>query len=231
MLRSHEYPCRFDHESHSYRDQHGRRHLSVTQILQAAGVIDFSMVDPATLAAAAERGRRVHELTALWDQWRQTKNDMMSFLDRYEVSDELVGYLVQYDVFLTRYGFHPIPEETERPRLVSISGVLVGMTPDRVGYWPHRPRQRVVIDLKTGIQVLSHPLQLAAYAMALERSLVLAQQVDRIALYLTPDSHRMQQFSNPNDFHAFLDILHGGGNYLEAWKQSRTITQQGRLTA
>ena len=114
-----------------------------------------------------------------------------------------------------------IAAETERPRLVDIHGTIVGMTPDRAGYFP-RSRRLSVIDLKTGMYQLSHPLQIAGYSLGFERVLKLAMLHERLALYLEPDYWRVQPYPHATDYYAFLDALHGGGKYLDNWKHNRT---------
>ncbi len=219
MPRPFELPCIFDPIEHAYRDGRGRRFQSVTQILDAAGCIDFSGVDPLVLAAAAKRGTIVHALTAAWDRVRD-RASLLEFFSKHNVAEEHRGYIVQYERFLVEQDFVAIAEETERPRLVEINGSIVGMTPDRIGHF-RRLRRLSVVDIKTGIYTLSHPLQLAGYSMGIERVLRLAQGHDRVALYLLPDRYRLQPFQRENDYHAFLDAMQGGGLYLEQWKQHR----------
>jgi hypothetical protein len=212
-----EYPCTFEREGHVYRDGNGITYKSVTQILSACGCVDFSMVDSLVLAAAAERGRLVHEYSVQWDKVREFV-DMHAFLEG--VPAELHGYLWQYQAFLVATGFEADPEETERPRLVEVQGRKLAMTPDRIGHFPDL-KKLVVLDLKTGDELFSHPLQLAAYSMGLERVLALAMQHMRVAVYLEPDAYRLKFYRQPQDYYAFLCALWGGGPYLESWKQQR----------
>jgi hypothetical protein len=218
MPRPVEYACHFDAAGHCYTDHRGEVHRSVTQILNDCGCVDFSMVDAATLQQAAERGTAVHQLSLTWDKVRG-HCDLPFFLDG--VPEELHGYLWQYEAFLQQTGFKAIVEETERPRIVDIQGVKVGMTPDRIGHFPNAP-QLVVLDLKTGGELFAHPLQIAAYSMGVEKVMALAMQHVRLALYLEPDYYRMKFFRHAQDYYAFLDALfHGGGAYLKAWKEQR----------
>jgi hypothetical protein len=217
MPRPVEYPVTFEAEGHRYVDGQGKCHHSVTQILKATGCVDFSMVDPVVLLAAAARGTAVHQLTVAWDNLR----GLFSFTDFLKtVPEELQGYLHQYEKFLVETGFEPWPDESERPRLVEIQGHPVAMTPDRIGHFPHNP-QLSILDLKTGGELFSHPLQLAAYSMGMERVLSLAMTHDRVGLYLEPDSYRLKVYRAPQDYHAFLCALEGGGPYLEEWKAQR----------
>ena len=222
MPRPFELPCSFDPVEHVYRDTRGRRYRSVTQILADCDCVDFGMVDPLVLAAAATRGTIVHELTAAWDRVRNAQLlNLDEFFEVECVHPEHRGYLRQYERFLRETGFQADPYETERPRLVEIHNTIVGMTPDRIGYFPPR-RQRIVLDIKTGGYQLAHPLQVAGYSMGVERVLQLAMQHERIALYLDEDRYRLQWFSQQQDYYAFLDALSGGGKYLNEWKSHRT---------
>lgn len=221
MPRPFEYACRFEEHGHVYRDQHGKRHRSVTQILRDAGCIDFSMVNPRTLLAAQERGTAVHRFTAEWDGLRGHIK-LADFL--LAVPENLHGYLVQYETFLRETKFRAIAVETERPRLIDVNGEIVGMTPDRVGYWGTKAygvRSLVILDLKTGVDLIAHPLQTAGYSLGFERVLTLAMQHQRCALYLEPDHYRIKRFTSNLDYHAFLDAIHGGGAYLAQWKAQR----------
>jgi hypothetical protein len=225
MPRPTEYPCDFDPVEHVYRDVHGRAHDSITQILSDCECSDFSMVDPFVLAQAADRGTRCHHYSAQWDRLRGHLT-IHDYLRDFAVDLDLHGHLLQYERFLSETGFVAIPEETERPRLVSIHGTIVGMTPDRIGHFP-RNRRLVVIDIKTGVYQLSHPLQIAGYSMGVERSLKLAMMHERIALYLTETNYRLAYHPHQQDFYAMLDAIRGGGEYLDQWKQN----QQRKLHA
>jgi hypothetical protein len=213
-----EYPCTFVAEGHRYVDDAGTQHESVTQRLTACGCVDFSMVDPLVLKAAAERGTAVHDLSVEWDKVKGGAIPLKQFLCG--VPHELHGYLEQYDYFLDETGFVPIVAETERPRLVEVQGVKLAMTPDRIGHFPDL-QKLVVLDLKTGDELFSHPLQLAGYSMGIERVMALAMQHMRVALYLEPDAYRLKIYRHPADYYAFLCALYGGGAYLENWKQQR----------
>lgn len=225
MPRPTEYPCDFDPVEHAYRDVHGRAHPSVTQILANCACSDFSMVDPFVLQQAAERGTIVHHLTAQWDRLRG-HYPLNQFFISADVPEELRGYVVQYERFLIEQGFRAMHEETERPRLVSIHGHIVGMTPDRIGHFPRNPRL-VVLDIKTGVYQMSHPLQVAGYSMGIERVLRLAMMHERVALYLSLTNYRLAYHPHQQDFYAMLDAIQGGGEYLEQWKQN----QQRKLLA
>jgi hypothetical protein len=232
MPRPFELPCTFDPIEHAYYDSRGRRYRSVTQILADCDCVDFSMVDPIVLKAAADRGTRVHALTAKWDKVRgvlkwdrpRTALTLDEFFEAERVHPDDRGYVEQYERFLREKGFEAIPAETERPRLVEIHNTIVGMTPDRVGYFPPS-RQPIILDIKTGSYQLAHPLQLAGYSMGIERVMQLALRHERIALYLDEHTYRLNWFSQQQDYYAFIDAISGGGRYLQAWKSHRTRKQ------
>ena len=218
MPRPTEYACEFDPVEHVYRDVHGRSYRSITQVLADAGCSDYSMVDRCVLDRAADRGTRVHQHSAEWDTLREAVS-LDEYLRERHVDSDIRGHLVQYERFLAETGFKAIGVETERPRLVDIHGTIVGMTPDRIGHFPQNPRT-VVLDLKTGIYQMSHPLQIAGYSMGIEKVIRLCMTHERIALYLTETGYRIAHHPHQQDFYAMLDAIRGGGAYLEQWKQN-----------
>ena len=230
MPRPMEHPCDFDPVEHAYYDVHGRVHRSITQILADSDCVDYSMVDGDVLQACADRGTRVHHATAMWDKLRGLL-PLGEFLRDYNVDLDIHRHLRHYERFLAEMLFRADDRETERPRLVSIQGVIVGMTPDRVGHFP-RPLGRrgkidysstatSVLDIKTGIVQPSHPLQVAGYSMGLESSLRLAMMHHRYALYLTEDDYRLVRHTHQQDYYAMIDAIRGGGPYLEDWKKNQ----------
>ena len=230
MPRPLEHPCNFDPVEHAYYDVHNRTHRSVTQILADAGCVDYTMVDPDVLKAAADRGTRVHHATALWDKLRGLL-PLGEFMRDYHCDLEIHPYLRQYEKFLVDTHFTADEGETERPRLVSIQGVIVGMTPDRIGRLPRPYRGRnpandlapvpVIVDLKTGIEQKSHALQVAGYSLGIESSVRLAMLHHRYALYLDTNTYYFARHPHQQDYYAFLDALKGGGQYLDEWKNNQ----------
>ena len=162
----------------------GVRVPSVTECLAAVGMTDFSHVDPATLAQAAQRGRMAHAITARIDQGRPV--------------GDIPGYVqprvAAYEKFKADTGF--VPELIEHV-VVSASHRYAG-TLDRVGLLR---RERSLIDLKCSAAVYrSVGRQTAGYAIALGEP-----RMPRYALRLLPDgSYRLDRLADRADPHTFL---------------------------
>jgi hypothetical protein len=73
----------FESETHTYRDKDGLRLMSVSEVLTATGVSPKEDYPP----WAADRGRKVHKLTELYD---------MDDLELDSVDPELSGYLASW---------------------------------------------------------------------------------------------------------------------------------------
>ncbi len=170
----------------------GRRVPSVTEILKLAGLIDYSVVDPEVLEAAAIRGQETHEWCELLDRGEDTAP-----------SDPRVQARVEaYRKFLHEASFEPTA--IEEPVLNAT--YLYAGTPDRAGTLNGRD---VVLDLKPPGQ--AEPwwgLQLAGYAACMKGP------PDRFTLQLYDDgTYRLSEFKDRNDFHVFLSatrVVHWG---------------------
>ena len=68
----------FEPEGHRYMLD-GKRVMSLTQILEAAGLVDYSMVKPDVLAAKAALGTKVHEYTLWNDQGELDMDDLKPY--------------------------------------------------------------------------------------------------------------------------------------------------------
>jgi hypothetical protein len=139
----------FDAERHIYTLD-GRVLPSVTQILEATGLVDFSRVSEGVLSAAQWRGSAVHHACHLDDE---------GDLDESTVEPEHHGYLSAWRKFKAESGF--VPEVIEQPAY-SIAYGYAGI-PDRIGAFRPAPLPAIV-DLKTGAIQPSVRWQLAAYA-------------------------------------------------------------------
>ncbi len=127
---------KFDPASHTYTKD-GRVLPSVTQILQASGIIDTTWFTE----EAAWRGSVVHECCQLDDE---------GDLDEGTVPEEAKGYLDAWRLFKAQVPMNFIA--IEQPLC---SGLYAG-TPDRDAEW-------AVVDIKTGAILPWVGLQLAAY--------------------------------------------------------------------
>jgi hypothetical protein len=163
----------------------GVRVPSVTEVLDIAGLVDWSMVPPGVLEEAAERGTRVHEWLQLIDE---------GWLDPMTEPDEDVrGFTSAYLRFKDETGFAPeLIEHTVLNETYAYAGML-----DRTG---KLNGERVLIDLKTVRQVAATTaLQTAGYAACL------GELHRRFALQLWPDgNYRLVPYTDRNDTHDFL---------------------------
>lgn len=137
---------RFDPETHSYFLGE-RRLIGVTEAIQAAGLTDFSCIDPAVLDRAAERGKAVHAACHYLDE---------GDLDWGTVSTEIEPYVRAWEKF--RFDVPVEWSDVENPLYHATSG-LAG-TPDRISTLPGK----TVTDIKTYRPNEVTGIQLAAYS-------------------------------------------------------------------
>jgi hypothetical protein len=138
----------FQEEGHKYIYE-GREVPSVTQIIQAAGLVDFSHVHKAVLEQASDFGTKVHEATALFDKGE---------LDVFTLDPGIAPYLEAWKKFRGDTGICiSIIEEPAFNKQFGFAG-----TPDRVGMIHSA---RTVIDIKTGALLPAAAVQTAAYAL------------------------------------------------------------------
>jgi len=193
----------FEPDCHAYTDLDGRRIMSTTQAIKIAGLIDYSMVPAEKLGYASLRGTLVHAATAFHDQGRDV-ND-------YYIPDWVMPYVRAYQRFLMDTGFAPDLERIERPAIVKIAGLSVGMTPDRVGTLHGYP---IVLEIKATAS--AHPswgIQLASYEMGLPRP-PRRREYHRVAVQLKPNGdYKLFEYNDPLDREIFLDAFR-----VAAWK-------------
>ena len=118
----------FEPESHRYL-LNGKALISLTQILSAAGLVDYSMVQPDVLAAKASFGKKVHEYTMLLDTDDLEPDDREKLLTHPKYGPRLKGWLQ----FLEDFHFTPDLNWCEVPIAVKLNGMLYGLTIDRFG--------------------------------------------------------------------------------------------------
>lgn len=115
----------FEADPHAYYEGSVRR-VSLTQVLSLAGLIDYSHVPPETLARAARRGKMVHQATAQIDRG-------VDVHALYEIPEACQPYVAAWELFVRETGFIADSELVEKPRIATIAGMRVGMTPDTAG--------------------------------------------------------------------------------------------------
>lgn len=164
----------FNPIEHAYY-YNGVRHLSVTEVLRAAGLSQQYGLSP----AAADRGRIIHELTAIDDR---------EGLDMRTVPKSQRPYIRAWRDFRALSSFVPTRVEF---RVDHVREGYSG-TVDRVGTMPGHGQ--VVLDIKTlgsdsGGVADEVKYQLSAYAMALNSERAAADRVvyGRLAVALRPN--------------------------------------------
>lgn len=191
----HEDEVCFERDCHAYYDN-GVRRMSTTQAIKIAGLIDYSMVPPDILAAAAQRGTLVHQGTVLVDN---------GTVEEYDIPAICIPYLEAYQFFLRETGFTPDPQFTEVPRIASIAGQRVGMTPDRVGLLEGIP---TILEIKTC--AAAHPswgVQTAGYEMGLPRP-ARYRNYQRVAVQLMKTGkYKLLLYEDKSDFDIFCDAF------------------------
>jgi len=126
---------------------------SVTQVLKDMGLTDYSMISQDVLQAAARRGTDAHLACQLDDE---------GDLDESTVSDAIRPYLEAYRRFRRETGFVPdLIEARGYDPALRVAGTL-----DRTGTLNGKP---VLLDLKTGILLPGHALQITAYTRFLDK--------------------------------------------------------------
>lgn len=194
----------FDAPSHIYRLD-GKIIPSVTQIL--APLVDYSMINPAVMAAAQELGTMVHLTTELFD---------LGTLDESDLDPILQPYLDAWKKFRAECDFVP---STIEERMYHPTFRYCG-TSDRTGMVRGK---KSVVDIKKMMSlgpVIG--LQLAAYQQL--HNLSGAGVTDRYALGLRPDgTYRLQKYNDPSDLAAFMSLL-----TIKNWKEKWVLTKQNK---
>ncbi len=170
----------FDPASHTYTKD-GRVLPSVTQILQASGIVDTTWFTE----EAAWRGSVVHECCQLDDE---------GDLDESTVPEEAKGYLDAWRLFKAQVPMNFI--SIEQPLC---SGLYAG-TPDRDAEW-------AVVDIKTGAILPWVGLQLAAYTELLATNRDAAFRFQRYAVRLGKDGRYNVQHFAVRDYRNDLGIF------------------------
>jgi len=143
----------FDEKAHRYF-LGGRASLSVTQILELAGITDFSLVNKDLLERACKFGTAAHKATVLSDR---------GTLDHSSLDAPLVPYLESWKKFCEK----EISEILEIELPVWSKRFHFAGTPDRIA--KDKRGRIVLVDIKTSRELsLSVKLQTAGYQIAWE---------------------------------------------------------------
>lgn len=189
----------FDPARHVYTVD-GVRVPSVTQVLEAVGISDFSMVPPDRLQYAQDLGTAVHAATEAYDQ---------DDLDYGSIAGTVVEpYLEAWSKFRKETGF--VPRLIEARGVARAGGQRYGYCLDREGDLSGRP---TILDIKTGEPSRAWGPQLAAYEES--QFLLDGQHRRRAVIRLRGDGNWQQVMeSDPTDSHVWRWALG-----LATWKQ------------
>jgi hypothetical protein len=175
----------FNPATHQY-SWGGRIVPSVTQILRP--LFDFSGIDPEVLAAAADRGNRVHKATELFDQGR---------LDTLDLGD-MGPYVWAYK----QWHLEMSPVILEAEKQVYCGQHNFAGTLDRVA---SVYGEEWLVDIKTSDAI---PASVGPQTAAYERALSWGSPLKRAVLQLKGDgTYRWRELSSPGDWPVFLSCL------------------------
>lgn len=192
-------PLTFDAALHRYLVA-GREIPSVTRVLAENGLGPPEWLEPVLLRGAADIGTLVHNATLLIDE---------GDLDWRTVHPHLLPYLRAYEAFRQRTEF--LVDAAEE-RVLIADGRCAG-TLDRRGRFPGNAIQEAIVDIKTGVALPAHALQLAAYALPF------SNHHRRFGLYLKRDgTYRLKEYADPEDARVFLAMLD-----VATWKRTRRV--------
>ena len=200
-------PLEFDATTHTYTLD-GEQVPSVTGILKAAGLIDFSHIPAPILEAARRRGTHVHSAIHYYNE---NDLDVDTFTANFP---ECAGYLRAWIAFTEQRQFRPVLNER---RLASRKFKVAG-TADCFGLLDGLP---ILLDFATGRpQDVAKDLQTAAYKALAdewatdedpELAAFLARSggvVRRFGVALRSDgTFTLEPFANPCDFREFLALV------------------------
>lgn len=177
----------FDEEKHEYR-LNGILLPNVTTILQEMGLLFFPGIEnPLDRERNLKFGKAVHKATELWD-----KQD----LDMNMLSQPLVPYLEQWIAFRKHFEVWDI----EQP--VYCKRWSFATTPDRTGIFKDMPTD---CEIKTGNEYAPvTKLQTAGHLIALKERYPEKRFRKRIAVILSPDKYRIEEYKDKSDLEVFI---------------------------
>ena len=136
-------PGGYFHEgTHRYRDENGVPVLSTTQTFQVLGLSDFSRVPEEVLLWKRQYGVALHKACELL---------LQGSLDWDSLDDALIAPVTGLEEWFKSVGFEM--ESAEERKVITVSGMRVGMTLDARGKMDFRKQRRnVTVDVKTGTE-------------------------------------------------------------------------------
>lgn len=189
---------RFEAEPHKYyQEPSGEEIPGITGVLKDVGIIDFSMVRPDVLAAAAEFGTHVHHAVHYHEDGE---------LDDQTLTEDVHGCLMGYLGFKNQCRFEVHAVET----LVWSPTHRYATMIDLIGSLDGHP---AVVNVKTGDRLAWHAVQLAAEVATLPD----ARKYRRIGLKLNRDgTYKVYEYP-AHDYGRDLNVFHAAAA-LWHWK-------------
>lgn len=200
----------FSPVGHIYRDAQGQRILSVTQVFQLLGLVNYDFVRQEVLDRKSEIGIAVHRAVELLTE---------GTLDWETVDNAAWNYVVGTEQWMDDMKF--VPMSREQRGICTVNGSMrFGYQYDLLGTMVFKGQMRwVLIDLKTASQEsVTWALQTAAYEIAARQ--VVGAEMDggcvRVVLHLRPDGRvKPLYYDDPADHNTFLYML-----YVAIWMQN-----------
>ncbi len=198
----------FEEQGHVYKFE-GKRVMSLTQILDAAGLVDYSMVQPAVLEAKRILGGKVHEY-CLWNDQGELDMDDLKPWPKYW--NRVEGWRQ----FVADSGFMPDLTWCEVPAAARVNGMLYALTVDRYGVVGDGENiANAVIEIKTcADKEPSHQIQTAGQAILFRpQSDAVQLQLKRFAVYLLDKAngagkfYTVEEHTNRSDEKVFIAAL------------------------
>jgi len=171
----------------------------VSEILQKAGITDFSMIDPWILKKAQDRGTEIHKITEEHDRGNVSIPDDYDHHRYYPYLQAWVDFLDDYQV------------EIKEIEIKTYSrNFLYAGTIDRVLVIEDQKgdKETCIVDIKCGGKWPSYPLQLAAYAYAYKEETKADEMLSRMCVYLKKDeTYEVDIPCDTGDTEIFLTAL------------------------
>jgi hypothetical protein len=210
----------FFEEDHRY-EQDGVQVPSVTGILKASGLIDFSGIPATILEAAQERGRVVHKALHYFNE---RDLDVDGFCATYPT---YAGYLQAWVTFCEQRKFEAaLCERRVASRRYRVAGTL-----DCLGLLDGKP---VLLDFATGRpEDVAKDLQTGAYFLLasewqredppLAEFFAAHPGIQRYAVALRKDgTFRLEHYTTPTDFRRFVTLVEAQ-QIVASYKGSREV--------
>ena len=194
----------FDEATHGYSVD-GISVPSVTRTIDHAGLVSYDMVREEILLRKSEIGTKVHRACHFFDD---------GDLDIESLDYRIRGYVEAWIKFRNETGFCPYPGRIEARFVVTINGMTVGLTVDRVGLFR---KQETVVEIKTAaVAQRWWSVQLAGYALGVPdhdglkcSPMTLFHRRRRIAVQLFADGdYRKHNYEDTRDASVFISALH-----------------------